>query len=173
LPKQRAIRFNFINSSTEKIPELIKELVELRGALRHHSIGDPRRWNPNNQDEYLVEAVFLGGVCLSLAFPNTTNVLWKADYIQAFLEQAKRSGNVTELNISISIRLNEKPDEIHFKMTVPQVELDAQVARAVLVDVIKKIEERTPGAEILSIRAQHSKRGSELFRYDLGPSIYR
>lgn len=167
------IRFKAIGLAGTDPEPLITEIVELRGLLRHHSLANPGRWNPNKQEQYVVEAVFLGSLCLKLAFPKTTQTIWKPPYLVQFQEQAKKGNFEVELAISVTIRNGDEADERHFDMKVPQIGLDAQLATAVLQKALEILDEQSPDAELFAIRARHKTQGTELFRYDVGPSLHR
>ena len=152
---------------------MVKEIVELRGALRHHSLKHPNRWDPNKQEDYGVEASFLGSVCMGVAFPFTTEKLWDSFYVEQFVEQAKRSNCAVELAVTITVRVGDQAEEKHVNMTFPQMRLDAPLAKTVLMKVMELVDKEMPGAEVFAIRARHKSQGTELFRYDVGPSLHR
>ncbi len=167
------IRFKSIGKVAIELKPLITEIVELRGALRHHSLGNPNRWNPNKQEDYSVEASFLGSVCFSVAFPKTTHLTWNQPYLEQFSSQAKQEKHIVEVMVTITVRIGETAEEKRFNMTFPQIGLDAHLATAVLQKVIEVVDKELPGSELFAIRAIHKTRGTELFRYDVGPTLYR
>ncbi len=168
-----AIRFKSIGLAATKLENVITEIVELRGALRHHSLGNPNRWNPNKQEDYSVEASFLGGVCFGIAFPKTTHLTWNQPYLEQFSSQAKREKHIVEVMVTITIRTDDTAEERRFNMTLPQIGLDAHLATAVLQKVIEVVAKELPGSELFAIRAIHKTKGTELFRYDVGPTLHR
>ncbi len=171
--RAKPLRFNTIDQIAVNPKRLITEIVELRGALRHHSLGNPNRWNPNDQEDYSTEAVFLGAVCLWIAFPKTMHVTWNTPYPEQFLQQAKKGNFIVELTVSVTIRVGESAEEKQFEMTFPQIGLDTRLAMAALQRIIETVEEKVPGAEIFAIRAAHKSKGTELFRYDVGHTLHR
>ncbi|MEH2529421.1 hypothetical protein V1277_004202 [Bradyrhizobium sp. AZCC 1588] len=148
------------------------EIVELRGRLRHHSIGNPNRWNPNEQQKYRAEAVFLAAVCREIAKPSF-DVTWADEYVQEFVEQAKAMGMQVDVSVVLTIDDGALPREVGMNFKIPQFEPSPMLAKTVLENALAEFDKHMPGAQLLGIRARVRPNGPELFRYDLGPGIRR
>lgn len=150
---------------------VVLEIVELRGRLRHHSIGDPNRWNPTEQQKYRAEAVFLAAVCGEIAKPSF-DVTWDNEYVHSFVGQAEAMG--MQLNVSVVLTIDEGtlPREVGMEFKIPHLEPSPMLAKSVLENALSEVDRHMPGAQLLGIRAR-VKNGPELFRYDLGPGIRR
>ena len=77
----------------------------------------------------------------------------------------------SKIHISATYRLQENVMDTTFEMSVPQRTMDGLLAKFILAEALKKLEEKDPAIEIIAIRANVGSR--ELFRYDLGPTILR
>lgn len=152
---------------------LVKEIVELRGRLRHHSLGSPHRWDPNRQEAFEKEARFLSLVAHHLAFPKATGILWEPNLLDQFLTLAKEMHMTIEIHVLLTIRENDVTQDVGLDMTFPQPSMDSQLARAVLAKAIEIFEQKSPAAELFAIRAWTKRNRAELFRYDIGPSLGR
>ncbi|WP_156908852.1 hypothetical protein [Bradyrhizobium murdochi] len=148
------------------------EIVELRGRLRHHSIGNPNRWNPTEQQKYRAEAVFLAAICREIAKPSF-DITWEDTYVQEFVEQAKAMGMQLDVSVVLTIDDGTLPREIGMNFKIPQFEPSAMLAKTVLENALTEFDKHMPGAQLLGIRARVRPNGPELFRYDLGPGIRR
>jgi hypothetical protein len=167
------LRFKSLSAWESDPRVLVKEIVELRGHLRHHSLGSPKRWDPNDQERFDLEARFLAMTAHDIAFPKATLLVWQEQYVKSFSEMAEAMHQTVEIAITVTIREGDQTSDQHFMMKIPQSGLDPLLARTVLMKTLGIIEEKMPGAEIFAIRARHKSHGTELFRYDVGPSIAR
>src|SRR5712692_8549690 len=84
-PKSKKLRFKSLDLWATEPNRLVKEIVELRGHLRHHSLGNPRRWDPDKQEDYEPEARFLAQVVHSLIWPMTTGKLWEPSLMKEYV----------------------------------------------------------------------------------------
>jgi hypothetical protein len=84
----KKLRFKSLEKWKDDPRSLVKEIVELRGLLRHHSLNSPHRWDPNRQENYEIEARFLSIVAYEIAFPKITGKLWDSPYPEEFSKMA-------------------------------------------------------------------------------------
>jgi hypothetical protein len=155
-------------------PEAVAlNIVKLRGALRHHSIGDPNRWNPIEQKKYRDEAMFLGAVCQQIADPISFDVTWEDRYARAFMEQAAKMGYKTEVAVTMTLSDGSRSLDVNLNFSFPQIETSPLLAMTVLEHALADFNRRPPDLQLLGIRARILSTGSELFRYDLGPGVPR
>lgn len=153
---------------------LTKSIIALRGHLRHNTLSNPNRWDPHNQNKHRQDAVFLSGVCQSLAFPIFFTT-FEPEHAEEFLRLAKEKKHMTKIRVTITIKDlgSALPRDIQIEMNFPTVDDTPNLAKSALEKALQLTDENTPGAEIYAIRANILPGGSELFRYDLGPSIGR
>jgi hypothetical protein len=170
---KRKLRFDSLGNWQNEPRQLVKEIVNLRGKLRHHSLANPERWNPNNQDDYDAEARFLASVAQNVAFPKTTARLWSQDLLERFVNLAKEMHMAIEIGVRLTIHDGSQTSDVGLNFTLPQPKPDAELARFVLSKAIEKFEEISPGADLYAIRAWVKPSGVEIFRYDVGPTISR
>ena len=83
---------------------LTKSIIELRGHLRHNTLSNPNRWDPHNQDKHRHDAVFLSGVCQTLAFP-LFSTTFEPEYAEEFLRLAKENKHMTKIGVTITIEV--------------------------------------------------------------------
>ncbi|NNG59789.1 hypothetical protein [Sphingomonas paucimobilis] len=155
------------------VEQLIKEIVLLRGFLRHHSLSNPARWDPANQGRYTEEAQFLGGVAFIIAFPQTIGRTWDVEYGEEFNRQAEEMHCMTEVHAVLTFREEEHTREAGLNLRFPTTQPSPALAKAVLEKVLEAFDEKSPGAQLYGIRARVVPHGPELFRYDLGPGMNR
>jgi hypothetical protein len=155
------------------VQQLIREIVLLRGFLRHHSLSNPARWDPANQGRYIEEAQFLGGVAFIIAFPETVGRTWDEQYAAEFFRQAEEMHCLTEVHAVLTIREEDRTREVGLNMKFPTTQPSPALAKAVLEKVLEAFDEKSPGASLFGIRARVVPHGPELFRYDLGPGMGR
>jgi hypothetical protein len=151
----------------------VKEIVELRGSLRHHSLGSPHRWDPNRQEDFEPEARFLALLANNVAFPKTTGRLWEPERLEQFGRLAEEMNMNIEVTVSLTIKEGGHVRDVLIGMKFPQPQPDSQLATAVITKSIETLNESSPGAELFAVRAWVGPRRTELLRYDLGPSIAR
>lgn len=171
--KLDSISFGSLKNWPNDQRKLVKDIVELRGKLRHHSLGSPHRWDPNKQEAFDNEALFLSLVAHQIAFPRTTGTLWDAHLLEQFTSLAKEMHMNIEIQVILTIKDDDRTQDVVINMTFPQPRANSQLARAVLTKAIELFEQRSPQAELLAIRAWTKSNKAELFRYDLGPTIGR
>ncbi|MCD9149818.1 hypothetical protein [Pseudophaeobacter flagellatus] len=154
--------------------KLTKSIIKLRGHLRHNTLSNPNRWDPHNQDKHRQDAVFLSGVCQSLASP-IFSTTFEPEYADEFLRLAQEKKHMTKINVTITIKdlASALPHDIHLDMNIPTVDDTPNLAKTAMENALQYVNENAPGADLYAIRANLSPRGVELFRYDLGPSIGR
>jgi hypothetical protein len=152
---------------------LVKEIVELRGRLRHHSLNSPHRWDPNRQEHFDREARFLSQIANNIAFPKTVGTLWEGELVQKFSQLAEEMHMTTKVNVRLTIKTSEQVQDVGLSFSVPQPDTNPELAKFVLEKALEAFDEKSPGAELFSIRATIAGNGRELFRYDIGPTVSR
>ncbi len=150
---------------------ILKGLVKLRGTLRHHSLSNSQRWDPNNQRKFVTEVKFIKYLCFLLCHEEVTKPMFDTDIQQEFSKQAKENGMTSKIQIFVTYRLQEHIMDTTLDISVPQRTLDGLLAKFVLEKTFEKLSENEPAIEVIAIRANVGSR--ELFRYDLGPAILR
>jgi hypothetical protein len=169
----RHVRFkSLVSWAADPLP-LVREIVELRGHLRHHSLGSQHRWDPDRQDQYEREARFLSLVAFQIAFPRTTGKLFEEPLLKQFSELAEARHMTITVHVKLTVREDSVLHDISLNMTFPQPRPDVQLAKAVLAKALEMLEEKSPAAELFAIRAWQKANGAELFRYDVGPTLPR
>jgi hypothetical protein len=172
-PESLRPRFKSLFDEAYDVRTLTKELVELRGKLRHHRLSSPHRWDPNRQEHFEAEARFISLICNNIAFPMTTGKLWDKAIVEQFSTLATEMRMTTEIIVRLTIKRDERLDDVSIKMTLPQPDADAQLARFILGKSLETLDEKEPAAELYAIRAWTKDGRVELFRYDIGPTIGR
>lgn len=167
------VRFSGVTKWQNESRLLVTEIVALRGRLRHHSLSSPHRWDPNRQRDYDAEARFLGAVANNIAFERSSGKLWEGSLPEKFTRLAEETHMTVTIHVRLTIRQTEHIEEIPIDMTFPQRVLDSQLAHAVLTKALEALNERSPVAELFAIRAWEKTRGTELLRYDVGPTLTR
>jgi hypothetical protein len=167
------IRFQMLPRWNDEPRRLVKEIIELRGLLRHHSLNSPYRWNPDRQEDYEKEATFLSLVAYELAFPKTSGKLWEAPLLEQFSSLAAEMHMTTTVHVRLTIKEGDHIRDVGLDLTFPQRIHDAQLAHAVLTKALEEFDQKSPGAELFGMRAWIKSKGTELFRYDLGSSLPR
>ncbi len=160
------------NWAQERKP-LIKEIVELRGFLRHHSLANPNRWNPIEAQKYQGEAIFLAGICQSVLNPAGFGKTWEEPYIYRYYQQAEKLNQVINIIAQLTFDAGQGPQSVSIRLRYPTPDHTPMLAKRVLEDTLKTFDQKSPGAELYGIRARVEQSGAELFRYDLGPGIAR
>jgi len=168
-----ALKFSEFRKPVVDTRLLTREIVLLRGKLRHHTIGSPVRWNPNKQEHYELEAAFLAMIVQSLAFPRTARIIWGSPYVEEYSKLAVENHQTSDIIVVVTARHSAGIRDHVIPMTVPQKTLDASLARFVVLQAFELVENKMPGAEIFAIRARDKSQNAELFRYDVGPSLPR
>lgn len=167
-------KFRSLESSPTNVPELVREIVEMRGFLRHHSLKNPKRWDPRRQSEYDKEAVFLAMICQEIARATSFDIVFDPQYTTLFAKLAEEIGQMCEVQVHLTIRDNTGlVRDVFLKTKVPQGKPTAGMAKAALEHALRVFDERTPGGELYGVRAHLTPSGPELFRYDLGPALPR
>lgn len=151
---------------------LVKGIVELRGHLRHHTLSNPKRWDPLDQAKHGDDALFLGMVAQGMAMPTFLKT-WEEEKLNEFVKQAEDNNFIVAVRVVISVRQAETIRDRAVEMRFPTRHVGPQLAKTVLQNALNLVEEQSPGAEVFAIRATVSKTGQEVFRYDLGPTILR
>jgi hypothetical protein len=166
---------NLVHSNGKILPEeeIVGRIIRLRGKLRHHSLSNPNRWDPNKQNGHADDASFLGRLCFHIAFNEVTSKIWREEIRENFARQAKENRMTTRVITTVSIQLEDTTQDRIVPIEVPQKTLDGALAKHILKTVINEIEAREPAAQILAIRAETDEKREEIFRYDLGPKLLR
>lgn len=155
------------------LKKLTTHIVNLRGHLRHNTLSNPNRWDPHKQNQYRTDATFLSCVCQELASPVFSHT-FNEKYEHEFFNLAKEENHMTTIRLTITI----KDMGTLFRATLrwksmSKLDDTPNLALDTLRKALKLIDHNAPGGEIYAIRATLQPKGSELFRYDLGPSIAR
>jgi len=74
----------YLNKKKEQI---VKNIVELRGFLHHHTVKRKDIWHPARQREYKVDALVLQNLCHHILSTQAIAVLFRKDKVMNFLEQ--------------------------------------------------------------------------------------
>ncbi len=111
---------------------LANDIVLLRGRLRHHSIGDSRRWNLLKQEEYRCQAVFLGMICSIVARDTTLDVIFEERYGVKYLEVSRRVGAMISVVSRVFYTEKGLPREIEILINIPSMNVSPDLAKAVL-----------------------------------------
>lgn len=167
------LKFSAISVWSEDPLPLALEIVKLRGFLRHHSLGNPNRWDPTEQGKYTAEASFLGASCQSIASPDSFDKTWERQYGDAFLRISAELGRVINVSVVLTITDDGQTRDVGLNLAFPFDEPSPLLAKSVMEKCLAELDQRSPGAELLGIRARVGPKGPELLRYDLGPSIGR
>ena len=80
----------------------LNAIVELRGQLHHQSLSRPNNWNPTRQDEFRMDAHFLGAICQSVLMDIVLGVLYDDEEKAQFL--ATRFLNARDESIQVTDR---------------------------------------------------------------------
>jgi hypothetical protein len=151
---------------------LVADLVGLRGRLRHNTLSNPNRWDPNKQQSYELEARFLGAIALAILLPEFGKT-FQTTYADEFVRQAEELHCMIEVHAILTIKENDVIQEVGLDLTFPTRTPSATLAKSVLQKVLEVFDEKSPGADLFAVRARIKPNGHELFRYDLGPSLPR
>ena len=78
------------NYSMMSAEEVIRKIVELRGELHHHTL-KRKKWHPENQHQFELDAVVLQSIAYNVAFMMAEKYLWDKAVIQAYEALTKGS----------------------------------------------------------------------------------
>ena len=172
--QSRATKMSFESLRVNLVVEarLVEDIVKLRGYLRHNTLSNPNRWDPNKQSEYEMEARFLGGIAMAIALPEFERT-FGVSYAEEFVRQTEELHIMMEVHAVLMIREDDHIRDVGLDLRFPTLTPSASLAKAVLEAVLKVFDEKSPGAELFGVRARIKPHGPELFRYDLGPSLPR
>ena len=84
---------------TKSIKDKIRNIVELRGSLRHHSLKRPGRWNPNKQREYEESARFLGAVVANIVIAESVADIYSSDAMKKFRDISVTTGFESKIQV--------------------------------------------------------------------------
>ncbi len=95
-------------NSCATVRDKIKELVLLRGKLRHHSLKSPNRWDPNQQDKHKGEARFLVAVVHDIVIKESLEEIYAPNPLEEFRKQSVSSGNEISVKLT-TFRVKSEP----------------------------------------------------------------
>lgn len=75
--------------STKDFERYIEHFVMTRGKLHHHSLKNPNAWDPNQPQNYALDAAVLGHLCYQVVFENTFLFLSDPEIILGYEQQVK------------------------------------------------------------------------------------
>ena len=75
-----------------KSAEITDRFVDLRGELHHHSGRDRRCWNPGEQQEFELDATFIGAVCCTVLQAATLRNVYNNEQAARFESAVNRGG---------------------------------------------------------------------------------
>lgn len=151
------------------VSKLVKEIILLRGELRHHSLNSPRRWDPNNVKRYELEARFLGAVCGYILLEELFLRTYQPEVMQAFVAQAHKN------NFSLALLIHRLPYDGHridaMRVTFPTSVPDIRTAVAAFSNVIDATRSAIGLMGLRSLVCLSEDRKVEVFTAALGRSF--
>jgi hypothetical protein len=171
--RDSGVTFSALEADRLDIAQLIKQIVELRGFLRHNSLSNPDRWEPSKQDKFGREARFIGLVARYVAHPETLALVFDVGIAGEFMRQTKEIGCMTDILVTASVREADNIHDRQIKMSFPTRTPGASLAKSVLERCLEVLNDKAPTSEIIAIRARVLPNGPELFRYEIGPTLER
>ena len=116
------------------IDQIVSEIIDLRGLLRHHNLNSPKRWDPNNLQRYELEARLLGAVCGNILLTELFMRTYDSSVVSEFSKQAYEGGNTTKICTHIH---KVVPTELQFlnvtfPVAGPSIRLAFSTAKTVL-----------------------------------------
>ncbi|WP_128151181.1 hypothetical protein [Paenirhodobacter ferrireducens] len=157
---------------TYDISAVTNSIVLLRGHLRHNTLSNPNRWNPNDQEKHRLDALFIAAVCQAIARPTFLKT-FNEIYAKEFFDQAVENKHMLKVRVTITMKDMERVRDQQIDMNFPTRDESPELAKVVMQKALEAFDHNAAGADLYAIRAVVIPTGKELFRYDLGPSISR
>jgi len=150
--------------------EKIRTLVLLRGKLRHHSLKNPQRWDPNKQNEYESAARFLGAVVGDIVIKESLSDIYGAAALKNFREISVRTGYETKIKVA-TYRLN-KERTLALNMSYPTTVVSSKLCLATVRNAVQACEREGQLADTVRLEATSSPANLELFSLDFDAWAY-
>lgn len=157
-------------SDDKDVREKIKDVVILRGKLRHHSLKSPHRWDPNKQKEYEQAARLISAVAQHIVLKESISDIYSPKAVKLFKDISISSGHETMINI-LCRRLEEAP-QLALDMSFPTTVISSQVCVLGLRETISYCAKEDLLHETVTLEATHVKTKLEIFTAQLGTWAY-
>lgn len=168
--KERPAPFGLKNLNDHQMT--LTEIVKLRGRLRHHSLKNKKRWDPNYQKQFTDEVYVLASICQEALFEKSTREIFDTNRADVYVKLAHEKGMKMTCVVEVTVLENGLPrvTEI-YNLTYPQKTATSELALEVLKESIDLIQKNSPDSEVLSIRSYNKHTGVEIFRYGLSGAV--
>ncbi|NYS79295.1 MULTISPECIES: hypothetical protein [Halomonadaceae] len=152
------------------IEEKIKILVLLRGKLRHHSLKNPQRWDPNKQNEYEEAAEFLGSIVGHIVILESLDDIYAPETLNKFRDLSISSGYQT--NIKVMTNRLEKEPSLALNISYPTTVISSQLCLTTLRRTLTECERHGQLTDTVNIEAIQSNTELEVFAIEFGIWAY-
>ena len=152
------------------ISNKIKQVVELRGKLRHHSLKSPHRWDPNRQDEYEMPARFLSAVVGEIVLKESIDDIYSPKALEQFMSLSVEGGFETKFRVK-TYRLEREPALV-LDMSYPTTVISSKVCLSTARNALHACNQNDQLADTVRLDTVQSKRNLELFTLELGTWAY-
>jgi hypothetical protein len=157
-------------NSCANVRDKIKELVLLRGRLRHHSLKSPNRWDPNQQDKHKGEARFLVSVVHDIVIEESLGEIYAPAALEEFKKQSVSSGN--EISVKLTTHRVKNEPALELNMTYPTTVVSSLLCVNMVMRAMEECEKVGQLADTVRFEAVHSGRDLELFTIDFDVWAY-
>jgi hypothetical protein len=154
----------------EETREKIKNLVLLRGKLRHHSLKSPHRWDPNKQNEYENASRFLGAVVGDIVIKESLEDIYAPAALKKFREISVSTGYETKIKL-VTHRL-EKAQMLALDMSYPTTVVSSKICLVTLRNAIEACAKEGQLSDTVRFEATHGKTELDLFSLDFDVWAY-
>ena len=151
--------------------QVFREIVLLRGKLRHHSIKNKGRWNPQDieafRDDVYLLSLLSHGVCKS-----HVNEIFSDDLSHKYLQYAEEWKNKVSLLVEVTFDEAGAARVVPAaRLNYPQKSLTAELAITAMQQALNAVREKFPDKSVLACRIINDKSGVELCRYAIGGGV--
>lgn len=158
--------FGQANDTREKI----RELVLLRGKLRHHSLKSPHRWDPNKQDEHKAAARFISAVVLDIVLKESLADIYAPETLQKYRDISVSTGSETKVKLTTN-RLERKPS-LALDMSYPTTVISSQLCLVTVRHAMEACDKDGQLSDTTRFHAEHGITELELLSLELDVWAY-
>ncbi|MCK0148482.1 hypothetical protein MWU54_00470 [Marivita sp. S6314] len=148
----------------------VKCIINLRGRLRHHSLKNPNRWDPNKHDEYKQPAQLLQAIVSKVVINSSISDIYSKDSLKMFQDISTSTGFETKLIVHTK-RLNKEP-ALTINMSYPTVILSSKLCRTVLINAIEACAQNLQHFDTVRLDAIDDRHGLDVLISELGVWAY-
>ena len=144
----------------------VKEVVQLRGKLRHHSLKSPHRWDPNKQAEYEEPAMFIASVVTDIVLKESLGDIYAPETLQKFRDISVSTGFESKIDV-MTQRLEHKRS-LELQISYPTTVISSKICLSTLRNTLEECNTHGQIGDTFRLEATHGSNGLELFEAALG-----